>query len=106
MIAPTVLSALPGRQPTTTASIVRMRLIFTMPTRYAGTVGPRGLLRDHALLVQQPVAGAGGRVGDGRQLDGAGLAEARDQGLERRAAFGVGQLEQHLVLAREEVERD
>ena len=36
MSAPTVPSALPGRQPRTTASIVRTRLIFTMPTRSPG----------------------------------------------------------------------
>ena len=34
---PTVPSALPGRQPTTTASIVRTRLILDMPTRLPGS---------------------------------------------------------------------
>ena len=36
MSAPTVRSALPGRQPMTTASIVRTRLILIMPVRSPG----------------------------------------------------------------------
>ena len=36
MIAPTVFSALPGRQPMTTASIVRTRLTLTIPRRSPG----------------------------------------------------------------------
>ena len=39
MIAPTVSSSLPGRQPMTTASIVRTRLTFTMPLRSPGRYG-------------------------------------------------------------------
>ena len=39
MIAPTVPSFLPGRQPITTASIVRTRLIFTIPLRSPGRYG-------------------------------------------------------------------
>ena len=39
MSAPTVPSSLPGRQPTTTASIVRTRLILTMPVRSPGRYG-------------------------------------------------------------------
>jgi hypothetical protein len=35
---------LPGRQPTTTASIVRTRLIFTMPTRSPGRYGALAVL--------------------------------------------------------------
>jgi hypothetical protein len=52
MSAPTVFSALPGRQPRTTASIVRHGLIFTMPTRPPRYTGGR-LLGDHALGVAQ-----------------------------------------------------
>ena len=36
MSEPSVPSSLPGRQPMTTASIVRTRLIFTIPTRSPG----------------------------------------------------------------------
>ena len=36
MNEPTVPSSLPGRQPMTTASIVRTRLIFIIPTRSPG----------------------------------------------------------------------
>ncbi len=39
MIAPTVPSSLPGRQPITTASIVRTRLTLTMPLRAPGRYG-------------------------------------------------------------------
>ena len=39
MIAPTVRSALPGRQPITTQSIVRTRLTFTIAVRSPGRYG-------------------------------------------------------------------
>src|SRR5438046_10628582 len=39
MSAPTVSGSLPGRQPATTASIVRTRLTLTMPLRSPGLYG-------------------------------------------------------------------
>ena len=52
----------PGRQPSTTASIVRTRLILTMPTRSPGLYGGVGLLGDHALGGLQPALGLRGRA--------------------------------------------
>ena len=54
MSEPTVPSSLPGRQPMTTASIVRTRLIFDHPDALARAVGRVRLLGDHALGALQP----------------------------------------------------
>ena len=99
MIAPTVPSSLPGRQPMTTASIVRTRLIFTIPLRSPGRYGRGELLGDHALLVVQPVLRALGGALDRRQLE-------PGDALEHRAALLVGALHQHLVLDGQHVEGD
>ena len=65
----------------------------------ARAVGGAGLLGDHALLLVQPALGLGGAADDRGQL------EALER-LERGAALEVGQLEQHVVVAGEQVEGD
>ena len=99
MSAPTVRSALPGRQPRTTASTVRTRLTLIMPVRSPGQVGRRGLLGDDALGLVQPVLGVGRGAYDVGQCDG-----SLDVRLERGAALVVGALEQDLVVEGQQVE--
>src|SRR3979411_2118971 len=60
---PTVSASLPGRQPITTASIVRTRLIFTMPVRSPGRYGARtSLATTPSPLRRHGAASAGSRV--------------------------------------------
>ena len=98
---PTVPSSLPGRQPITTASIVRTRLILVMPTRSPGQYAGVLALGDHALGAVQPRLRLVGVLGGRREVDGRG-----DHRLEAVAALGLRQLEQRLVVLREQVERD
>ena len=96
-----VPGSLPGRHPITTASIVRTRLIFTIPMRSPGAVGGIELLGHHALGAVQP------RLRLRRPQDHRGqLDRRRDERLQRCAPLRVRQLEQDVVLAREQVEGD
>ena len=82
---PTVPSSLPGRQPSTTASIVRTRLILTMPDALAGLVRRVLALGDDALGVAAATARASaGSVRRRRQVD-----RLVDELLEPVAALGL-----------------
>ena len=67
----------------------------------ARLVGRVGLLGDDALGLLQPMLGLGRGAHHRRQLDG-----LVDERLERGAALEVRQLEQHVVVAGEQVEGD
>ncbi len=67
----------------------------------AGPVRGRRLLGDDALRIVQPVL-ASAASDDGREIEGGWRARR----LERGAALVVGQLEEHLVVAGEQVERE
>ena len=71
----------------------------------AAQVGRVELLRDHALAARQPGLGLGRVVDERRQLDRAGVVEAAEQLLERRAALGrTGCSSAACVADREQVE--
>ena len=94
-------SSLPGRQPMTTASIVRTRLIFTIPVRSPGRYGASSCLATTPSAPCEPLLRAVGVEGDRREVD-----RLVHQLLEPRAALVLGQLEQHLVAVGEQVEGD
>ena len=88
-------SSLPGRQPTTTVSIVRTRLTFTIPLRSPGPVGRVELLGDHALGALQPRLGLGAVRRPGREVE-----RLAHQLLQPLAARVEGLVEQRLAVVR------
>ena len=102
MNEPTVPSSLPGRQPITTASIVRTRLIFTIPVRSPGRYGASS---SFAITPSAPCSHScapSGSTDGRRQVD-----RLVDERLQRaRGARACGSVEQHLVAVGEHVEGD
>ena len=101
MSEPTVPSSLPGRQPTTTASIVRTRLILDMPTRSPGLYGASWRL---AITPSAPCSHGWASSGDsvhGVRSSGAAIIASR-----RSRRSDCGSVEQRLVAVREQVEGD
>ncbi len=105
--------SLPGRQPTTHGVDRAHALDLDHALALAGQVGRRALLGDRALGVLEPLLrprSALATVGissTGRAVKASPPpALADEQLLERGAALGEGQLEQRVVLAREQVEGD
>ena len=101
MSEPTVPSSLPGRQPITTASIVRTRLILTMPTRSPGSSGA-----SWRLAITPSACCSHGSASAGSSVQGVRSTGCSTQPAEPVAALGLGQLEQHVVVEREQVEGD
>ena len=101
MSEPTVPSSLPGRQPTTTASIVRTRLILDMPTRSPGLYGASWRLAITPSAPCEPRLGLVGDLGARREVERRG-----DHRLQAVAALGLRQLQQRLVAVRQQVEGD
>ncbi len=102
MSAPSVPSALPGRQPETTQSIVRTRLTFAMPLRSPGRyAAARSLAMTPSVLCSQGSASCGAEH-HRRELHGVPATSV----LEGGAALEVGPVEQDLVVAGEQVEGD
>ena len=101
MSEPTVPSSLPGRQPTTTQSIVRTRLTFTMPSRLPGRYGA-----SRRLAITPSALCSHGSASSRESVAGARPTGFADQRLQRGAALGQRHLEQVLVVPREQVEGD
>src|SRR5215212_2763656 len=97
MRAPSVPSSLPGRQPRTTASIVRTRLILTIPTRSPGRYGASSCF---AMTPSSPCS-LGTVERRRREVD-----RPLDEVLQPRPPVALGQLEQELVVDRQDVEGD
>ena len=96
-----MFSSLPGRQPITTASIVRTRLILAMPLRSPGRYGASWRL---AITPSAPCS-------HGCASSGSSVAGVRSTGFStscpsRSRRSRLRQLEQHLVVEREQVEGD
>src|SRR3954466_2631512 len=100
MSAPSVPSALPGRQPRTTASIVRSRLILSIPTRSPGMYGASSSLATTPSAPCSHGSAPPGSVVAGVRSIGASTS------CQARAPFALRQFEQHLVLDCQHVEGD
>ena len=98
---PTVPSSLPGRQPMTTASIVRTRLILDMPTRLPGSY-----LASWRLAITPSRSSSHGSASAGSSVLSTELERIGDEGDEAVAALPLGEREQRFVVEREQVEGD